>query len=139
MFRWVAFAALLPLFLQTHLPPVPLWLMVACATLFFILVPGRMVPAMAIMTSAVTPRLRGTFLSLNGAVQNLFSGIAAYLGGLMIAMENGKIVGYGNVGFLAMGATLLAIYFVGRIQLHAVPMHGAGAVPPAPTFKAPDI
>ncbi|MDI6746223.1 MAG: MFS transporter [Rhodocyclaceae bacterium] len=118
VFRYVAFAALVPLFVQTHLPPVPLWIMVACATLFFILVPGRMGPAMAIMASAVEPRLRGTFLSLNGAVQNMFSGIAAYLGGLMITLEGGRLVGYGNVGLLAMGATLLAIYFVGRIQMN---------------------
>ncbi|MDP1651633.1 MAG: MFS transporter [Rhodocyclaceae bacterium] len=130
VFRIVACAALLPLFVQTHLPPAPLWVMVSCATVFFILVPGRMGPAMAIMTSAVEPRLRGTFLSLNGAVQNLFSGIAAYLGGLMITMEGGQLVGYGNVGLLAMGATLLAIYFVGRIRMHAVP--------PAPTFRALD-
>ncbi|MHB1360798.1 MAG: MFS transporter [Rhodocyclaceae bacterium] len=118
VFRYVAFAALVPLFVQTHLPPVPLWIMVACATLFFILVPGRMGPAMAIMASAVEPRLRGTFLSLNGAVQNLFSGIAAYLGGLMITLEGGRLSGYGNVGLLAMGATLLAIHFVGRIQMN---------------------
>ena len=64
------------------------------------------------------PRLRGTFLSLNGAVQNMFSGIAAYLGGLMITLEGGRLIGYGNVGLLAMGATLLAIYFVGRIQMN---------------------
>jgi predicted MFS family arabinose efflux permease len=129
VFRVVALAALVPLFVQTHLPPVPLWFMVACATVFFILVPGRMVPAMAIMTSAVQPRLRGTFLSLNGAVQNLFSGIAAYLGGLMITMEGGKVSGYGNVGLLAMGATVITLWLVGRIGLH-------GAVPPAPSFPS---
>ncbi len=133
VFRVVALAALVPLFVQTHLPPVPLWLMVACSTVFFILVPGRMVPAMAIMTSAVQPRLRGTFLSLNGAVQNLFSGIAAYLGGLMITMEGGQLVGYSNVGLLAMGATVITLWLVGRIRLN-------GAVPPAPSFPsaAPD-
>jgi hypothetical protein len=42
------------------------------------------------------------------------------------------IVGYGNVGLLAMGATLLAILFVGRVRLQ-------GAVPSEPGFKAPDI
>jgi predicted MFS family arabinose efflux permease len=133
VFRWLAVASLLPLFVQTHLPPVPLWAMVACATVFFVLVPGRMVPAMAIMNSAVQPRLRGTFLSLNGSVQSLFSGIASYLGGLLIAQDAaGKVVGYGNVGLLAMGATLVTLYLVGRIRLYA-------AVPPQPTFKtAPD-
>lgn len=131
VYRWVALGALVPLFVQTHLPPVPLWVMVACATLFFILVPGRMVPAMAIMTSAVEPRLRGTFLSLNGTAQNLGCGIATYLGGLMMTQDAaGKVIGYGNVGFLAMGATLLTIYLVGRIDMHA-------AVQPAPTITSP--
>ncbi len=129
VYRWVALGALVPLFVQTHLPPVPLWAMVACATVFFIFVPGRMVPAMAIMTSAVEPRLRGTFLALNGTVQNLGCGIATYIGGLMIAMEDGKMVGYGNVGLLAMAATALTLWLVGRIRLF-------GAVPPAPTFSA---
>ncbi len=128
VFRIVSLAALAPLFVQTHLPPVPLWLMVACATVFFILVPGRMVPAMAIITSAVEPRLRGTFMSLNGAVQNLFSGLAAWVGGLMITMESGRVVGYGDVGLLAMGATVLAVFFVDRI-------HMPGAAPPAQSFK----
>ena len=127
VFRFVALGALLPLFVQTHLPPVPLWLMVLCATVFFILVPGRMVPAMAILTSAVEPRLRGTFLALNSAMMNLSCGLATWLGGLLITMEGGRVVGYGNAGWLAMGATLVTVFLVGRIELHH-------AVPPAPTF-----
>ncbi|WP_284155372.1 MFS transporter [Sulfuricystis multivorans] len=132
VFRLVALAALVPLYVQTHLPPVPLWVMVACATVFFIFVPGRMVPAMAIITSAVEPRLRGTFMSLNGAVQNLFSGLAAWAGGLMITLENGRVVGYGNVGLVAMAATVLAVLYVGRIRME-------GAVPPARIFNGQDI
>lgn len=125
-YRRIAVLSLLPLFVQTHLPPVPLWLMIAFSTLFFILVPGRMVPVMAIMTSAVRPRLRGTFLAMNASVLNLCSGLAAYVGGLLIVMEDGKLVGYGNVGLLAMGMTLLAMVLAGTIRLHAaVPSHPA--------------
>lgn len=119
VYRWMALCSMLPLFLQTHLPPVPLWAMIACSTVFFIFVPGRMVPAMAIVTSAVQPRLRGTFLSMNGAIQQLASGGASYLGGAMISADAaGHIVGYGGVGYLAIGATLIAIVFVGRIDMH---------------------
>jgi len=119
VFRWVACGALIPLYVQTHLPPVPLWTMIVCTTAFFILVPGRMVPAMALMTAAVEPRLRGTFLALNGTMQNLGCGIASYVGGLMIVMEQGKVVGYGQVGLLAMAATVLTLWLVGRIRLHS--------------------
>jgi predicted MFS family arabinose efflux permease len=74
---------------------------------------------MAIVTSAVQPRLRGTFLSMNGAVQQLASGAASWLGGAMIAADaSGRIVGYDRVGWLAVAATLIAILFVGRITMH---------------------
>jgi predicted MFS family arabinose efflux permease len=115
-YRLVALLSLVPLYVQTHLPPVPLWLMIACATVFFILVPGRMVPALAIVTSAAVPRLRGTFLAINSSVQQLFSGLASYVGGALIAVDAGhRVSGYGDVGLLAMGATLVAMAYVGRI------------------------
>ncbi|MDI6749006.1 MAG: MFS transporter [Rhodocyclaceae bacterium] len=138
VFRWVALAALAPLFVLTHLPPVPLWAMILCATVFFVLVPGRMVPAMALLTAAVMPARRGTFLALNSAVMNLACGLAAWLGGLMMTSEAGRLVGYGDAGFLAMGATLVTVWLAGRIRLHATAMQTVGhegAVPPAPTFK----
>ena len=119
VYRWMALCSMVPLLVQTHLGPVPLWLMIIWSTVFFIFVPGRMVPAMAIVTSAVQPRLRGTFLSMNGAVQQLASGSASWLGGAMIVADaSGRIVGYGNVGWLAIGATVIAMLFVGQIHLH---------------------
>lgn len=127
-YRLMAFGSILPLFIQTHLVPVPLWLMIVCSTLFFILVPGRMVPVTAIVTSAVQPRLRGTFLSMNSSVQSLSSGTASWLGGAMIAMSaDGKIVGYGTVGFLAIAMTLVAITFVGQIRMHTGQPTGTSA------------
>ena len=125
VYRLMALCSMVPLFVQTHLIPVPLWLMIVCSTVFFIFVPGRMVPAMAIVTSAVQPRLRGTFLSMNGAVQQLASGAASYIGGAMIIADaSGHIAGYGRVGYLAIAATLAAMVFVGQIDMH-------GATPPA--------
>jgi hypothetical protein len=52
-------------------------------------------------------------------VQQLASGGASYVGGAMIAADaSGRIVGYDKVGWLAVGATLMAIAFVGRIHMH---------------------
>jgi predicted MFS family arabinose efflux permease len=119
IYRLVALISLAPLFIQTHLMPVPLWLLLVCTTIFFIFVPGRMVPAMAIVTSAAQPNLRGTFLSMNGAVQSMASGVASFLGGAMISVNAaGNIVGYDRVGYLAMVATLAAMAFVGTIRMH---------------------
>jgi predicted MFS family arabinose efflux permease len=74
---------------------------------------------MAIVTSAAQPALRGTFLSLNSSVMQLASGLAATIGGLIIANDaSGKIVGYERVGYVATLMTLVAIFWVGRIDMH---------------------
>lgn len=120
VYRVVALLSMAPLLIQTHLVPVPLWLMIVVSTLFFIFVPGRMVPAMALVTSAAQPRLRGTFLSITGATQQLASGVASYIGGLIIAQDAaGQILRYDLVGYLAVVATLLAMALANRIRVQS--------------------
>jgi predicted MFS family arabinose efflux permease len=119
IYRLVAASALLPLFVVTHLGAAPLWLWLVCTTTFFILVSGRMIPAMAIITSAAQPKLRGTFMSLNATTQSLAMGLATTLAGFIITQDSaGQIVDYGLVGFVAMTANVLAIWFVARIAMH---------------------
>ena len=119
IYRLVAVAALLPLFVVTHIGASPLWLWLVCTTAFFILVSGRMIPAMAIITSAAQPKLRGTFMSLNATVQAFAMGLATTLAGFIITQNNaGQIVDYGLVGFIAIAGNMLAILFVSRIVMH---------------------
>ena len=119
IYRMVAIAALLPLLVVTHIGAVPLWLWLICTTLFFVLVSGRMIPAMAIITSAAQPRLRGTFMSLNATTQAFAMGLATTLAGFIITKDvGGKIVDYATVGYVAMAANVLAAWFVARITMH---------------------
>jgi predicted MFS family arabinose efflux permease len=84
-----------------------------------VLVSGRFIPAMAVITSSAQPRLRGTFMSLNSTVQSLAMGLATTLGGFIITQDRaGLIVGYPSVGYLAVAANLLAIWYVSRIVMH---------------------
>jgi predicted MFS family arabinose efflux permease len=119
IYRLVAFLALVPLFVVTHIGAAPLWAWLICTTLFFVLVSGRMIPAMAIITSAAQPKLRGTFMSLNATVQSLSMGLATSLAGFIITQnEAGQIIDYGLVGYVAIAVNLLAILFVSRIVMH---------------------
>ena len=119
VYRLVAATALLPLLVVTHIGAVPLWLWLVCTTTFFVLVSGRMIPAMAIITSAAQPRLRGTFMSLNATMQAFAMGLATTLSGFIITQDaSGKIVDYGTVGYVAMAGNMLAIWFVARISMH---------------------
>lgn len=122
IYRVVATAALLPLLVVTQIGAVPLWLWLICTTIFFVLVSGRMIPGMAIIASAAQPGLRGTFLSLNATMQALAMGMASTLAGYIITQDaSGRIVGYGTVGYVAIGANLLAIWFAGSVVMHGQP------------------
>jgi predicted MFS family arabinose efflux permease len=128
VYRLVAAAAVVPLVLVTHLGVVPLWGWVAATTSFFVLVSGRMVPAMAIISSAARPGLRGTFMSLNATVQSVAMGLATTLSGFLIAVDgSGGISGYPLVGYVAIAANLLAIAFVSRIVIHDRATKGGGS------------
>ncbi len=119
IYRIMAISAMLPLFAVTQIGTAPLWVWLTCTTFFFILVSGRMIPAMAIITSAARPKLRGTFMSLNAAMQQLASGLAATLAGLITTQNAaGQMVGYDKVGYVAITANILAIAFVTRIVMH---------------------
>jgi len=119
IYRLIAVAALLPLFVVTHIGAAPLWLWLVCTTAFFVLVSGRMIPAMAIITSAAQPKLRGTFMSLHATVQSLAMGLATTLAGFIITQNSaGQIVDYGLVGYVAITGNVLAIMFVSRLVMH---------------------
>ena len=109
-YRWIALASFIPLFAITHLPVAPLWAALIVSTLFFVLVSGRMVPGMAIVTSAANPRLRGTFMSINSAVQSASSGAASLISGAIITSDaQGHLMRYGWVGWLAIVAAVIDV------------------------------
>lgn len=119
VYRIIAVAAMVPILVITHLDTEPLWVWLLCTTAFFVLVSGRFIPAMAVITSAAQPKLRGTFMSLNSTTQSLAMGLATTLGGFIITQDKaGLIVGYPIVGYIAVAANLVAIWFVSSIVMH---------------------
>jgi predicted MFS family arabinose efflux permease len=118
VFAIVGVASIAPILITTHLPPVPLPIVVACAVLFFVLVTGRFGPGMTLVTGSVEPRLRGSFMSFNASVQQLGSGLAALTSGVIIGRApDGSLTHYGAVGWLAAACTLLAIWLASRIRI----------------------
>jgi predicted MFS family arabinose efflux permease len=119
VYRLVAALAMLPILLLTHGWPMPLWGWLIISTSFFVLISGRMIPAIAIVASSAEPKLRGTFMSLNATVQSLAMGLATTLAGFLTSLDaSGRIVGYPLVGYVAVAANLVAMWFVSRIVMH---------------------
>jgi len=117
-FATVAGLSIIPILLITNLPPAPVWLLVACTTLFTVFISGRVVPAMALVTASAQPRVRGGLMSFNSALQHLSSGPASLSAGRIIGQaETGALTRYWVVGLIAVVCTLLAIGISRRIKV----------------------
>ena len=117
VFRVLAIISLVPLLVTTNLPVTPLWIVLINSTAFFILVSGRMIPAMAMVSQLVENKVRGTFMSLIGSVQMLSSGIASVLAGWVVTIgPDGMMQHYNLVGYGAAICGLLTFWLVGYIH-----------------------
>ncbi|MGV0963163.1 MAG: MFS transporter [Polynucleobacter sp.] len=117
VFRVLAVISLIPLLVTTNLMPVPLWVVLINSTAFFVLVSGRMIPAMAIVSQVVEAKIRGTFMSLVGSVQMLASGLASVIAGVVVTIgADGKMDHYNLVGYGAALCGLLTFWLVGYIH-----------------------
>jgi predicted MFS family arabinose efflux permease len=117
VFRVLAIVSLIPLLVTTNLGVVPLWVVLINSTAFFILISGRMIPAMAMVSQLVEPKIRGTFMSLVGSVQMLASGIASVVAGIVVTIAaDGKMEHYNLVGYGAACCGLLTFWLVGYIH-----------------------
>jgi predicted MFS family arabinose efflux permease len=123
VFRTIIPLSSIMLIVITHLSVVPVYVTVAVFGALMVFNVGRMIAAMAMITSSVDPRLRGGFMSANSCVQHIACGIAAYLGSVVIKGSTKEhIVGFGTVGFIAAGFTLLSIWLVGRLRVFSPPV-----------------
>ncbi|HEY1066937.1 MAG TPA: MFS transporter, partial [Pirellulales bacterium] len=111
----------------TTLPKSSLFVAVAVMSLMMITNAGRMVPAMALITSSVETKYRGGFLGANSAVQHLASGLGATFAGAVLTQPlHGPIEHYATVGWVAAGVTLFSLWLAGFVR----PV-GSQPLPPA--------
>jgi DHA1 family inner membrane transport protein len=111
IFMILSLFSFFPIFLISNFQSNSLILLLPVTCMFFIFSGGRMIPASAIMTSAVPPNLRGGFMSLNSALQQLAVGLMGLTGGFIIT--NDKVThalnNYQMLGYLGIAFTIISI------------------------------
>jgi predicted MFS family arabinose efflux permease len=118
IFRALALLTTIPVLGMTISAPLGYYGILAVCMLFFVFMSGRMIPGMAIVTSACNPPQRGTFMALNSAVQSLGMSAAAFLGGLIISRDaQGWVLNYWGNGLVGVTASLLSVWLVGKLRL----------------------
>jgi predicted MFS family arabinose efflux permease len=117
VFRIVAVASVVPIFILTNLPQVHLALALTATSFFMMTGSGRFIPAMTIVSAVVKPQERGTFMSLENAARQLSSGTASQIAGLIIGSGvAGALTNYNIVGYVGIITSLVAIMIAYRIK-----------------------
>ena len=118
-FRRLALLMPLPLLAMTLSAGLPQWAVLVISTVLFVVMSGRMIPGMALIGASADPRRRGSFMTLNSAVQSLSMGLAAMVGGQILGRDGaGNLTFYWAAALIGGSASLLSFVMASKLRLH---------------------
>ncbi|MFZ4714992.1 MAG: MFS transporter [Bacteriovoracaceae bacterium] len=118
LFTVIAVLSVIPLTFLTHIPRVSFPVAIATTTLFMMFTSGRFIPAMALITATSSTQMRGRFMSINSCVQQMASGLAAFVAGLIITHgENNEILNYDIVGYIGVISIICSLFIIRKIEI----------------------
>jgi len=113
----MGFLSLIPIIAVTNMPKVGIPIALIFTTLVFVFFSGRFVPATAYITSVVSAKYRGSFMSFNFAFMQITSGVASLLAGMIITKSpDGQLENYPFVGLIAVVFTFIAIFMIKKVK-----------------------
>lgn len=117
IFRIFIIISLVPIYLITNLDISPLWKILFISCSFFIVMSGRLIPSMALITSTAPMENRAGFLSIVSSTQQLSAAAASWMAGLIIFTgPNGTLVNYNIVGYIAIASSLFTFFAVTKVK-----------------------
>ncbi|BCE02118.1 MFS transporter [Marinicellulosiphila megalodicopiae] len=117
VFLVLVIVSFIPIMLMSFSLNIPLYGHLLISALFFIFVSGRFIPTSAMVTASCEPKFRGRVMAFNSAMQNLGSGLAAFVGGMiLIKADSGEILNYPWVGALSIVVGLISIVIARKIK-----------------------
>jgi len=129
VFSFSIFFSLFMVLIITNMPDVMFPVVLFFFAAWFIVATGRIVTAQAMITEVVKPEQRGSFMSINGSIQQLGSGLAAIAAGAIVSTEkSGKIIHYDWLGYLSIIVLLVCLVF-GRFLFSDMDKKAALPVP----------
>lgn len=100
----------------TSLPPISFSVVLALFGAWFVLATGRGVTAQALLSNVVPPQKRGSFMSFNSSIQQLGTGAASLIAGLIVYRgAGGSIQRYSWLGYLSVLILALCVFLGNKI------------------------
>jgi predicted MFS family arabinose efflux permease len=101
------------------LPVVPFGIMLAVSTALFVTMNGRMIAGLAMVNSAGSPALLGTFMSVNVCIQSAAIGLGSVVGGNIVGRDlQGALTNYPVSAGLGALACVITIVIASKLYMH---------------------
>lgn len=118
LFVMMALITTIPIALVTNLPDFPFYQVLCITGFWFVVSTGRMIPAQAMVSNVVSSERRGSFMSINSSVQQIFVGLASVISGLIVVKRTDNVIlNYDITGYISIAITLISIYFVSKLHV----------------------
>jgi predicted MFS family arabinose efflux permease len=115
---------IIPILIITNLTPVPVWLALIVTAIYFTFSNGRMVPSTTMETAVIQPEMRGSYMSIRSFVQQVTSGLASFIAGLILAETPSRfgsksvaLINYQYVGLIAVFFSIVALFVARKLTV----------------------
>jgi predicted MFS family arabinose efflux permease len=126
------------LVLLTHLGVTPIGVVMLVNVVLMLGISSRMIAASALTSAVPDARDRGAFMAVNSSLQQLAGGISSAVAGLIVTQTpSGGIVHYDTLGYVAVGAMLLAMAMLYQVNRAVIGKFTAAAQGPAAAAAVP--
>lgn len=117
LFSILATVALIPVAIITNLPQIPFAFVLCITGFWFVVSSGRAIPAQAMISHVVPADRRGSFMSFNSSVQQVFVGLASVVAGFIVVKQpDNTILHYNVTGYLSIVIAICCIYIAYRLN-----------------------
>lgn len=118
MFSYMILLGVFPIAFITNMPHIPFALVLCVTGFWFVVSSGRAIPAQAMISNVVPPQKRGSFMSFNSSIQQMFVGLASVIVGFIVVRKpDNTIMNYNITGYMSIAVILSCLviaYFLNR-------------------------
>lgn len=105
----------------THLPVVPLWVVLILNVILFAVIMSRMGPFQALNSMIPEPANRGAYMSISSSLQQMSGGLGIVIAGFIVSQQTpaSPLENFDLLGYVVVALTVFAIFLVYRVNLVA--------------------
>ena len=118
VFTITAFLSLIPVLIITNMPVIPFYYVLIVTGFWFIVANGRNIASSTMVSNVVLTENRGSFMSINSSLQQLFTGLASLIAGFIVVTKkpNPQLLHYSWVGYLSLLVIVFCIFLARRLK-----------------------